>query len=164
MAASRIPTSDASSRHPLVNSRHSHGSGTTYAGGALQRKSWYRGARLSRARIAEMSDLTFSLSRAIGGHEEAYILAIVPTPSDRLEAALAGRYRSERELGAGGMATVHLAHDLKHERDVALKMLRPELGAVLGAERFLAEIKITARLDHPHVFTLIDSGAVDGLL
>ncbi|HUO51494.1 MAG TPA: serine/threonine-protein kinase, partial [Gemmatimonadaceae bacterium] len=88
-------------------------------------------------------------------------------PSDaqtQLLAALAERYRIERELGAGGMATVYLAHDLKHDREVALKVLRPELGAVLGAERFLAEIRITARLDHPHILTLIDSGAAGGLL
>jgi serine/threonine-protein kinase len=83
---------------------------------------------------------------------------------DRLSAALADRYRLERELGQGGMATVYLARDSKHEREVALKVLRPELGAVLGSERFLAEIKITARLDHPHILTLIDSGASDGFL
>ena len=77
----------------------------------------------------------------------------------RLTTALEQRYRIERELGAGGMATVFLATDLKHDREVALKVLRPELGAVLGVERFLAEIKITARLDHPHILTLIDSGA-----
>jgi len=82
----------------------------------------------------------------------------------RLAAALADRYRIERELGQGGMATVYLAHDLKHEREVALKVLRLELAAVLGPERFLAEIKITARLDHPHILTLIDSGASDGFL
>jgi eukaryotic-like serine/threonine-protein kinase len=81
-----------------------------------------------------------------------------------LSSALADRYRIERELGAGGMATVYLAHDLKHDRQVAIKVLKPELGAALGAERFLAEVKITARLDHPHVLTLIDSGAVDGTL
>jgi hypothetical protein len=85
-------------------------------------------------------------------------------PVARLGAALADRYVIERELGAGGMATVYLANDVKHERQVALKVLRPELGAVLGAERFLAEIKITARLDHPHILTLIDSGASEGLL
>ena len=85
-------------------------------------------------------------------------------PESRLSGILTDRYRIERELGQGGMATVYLAHDLRHEREVALKVLRPELGAVLGSERFLAEIKITARLDHPHILTLIDSGAVDGLL
>jgi eukaryotic-like serine/threonine-protein kinase len=83
---------------------------------------------------------------------------------DRLTTALEQRYRIERELGAGGMATVFLATDLKHDREVALKVLRPELGAVLGVERFLAEIKITARLDHPHILTLIDSGAEGGFL
>ncbi len=82
----------------------------------------------------------------------------------RLTTALEERYRIERQLGAGGMATVYLATDLKHEREVALKVLRPELGAVLGSERFLAEIKITARLDHPHILTLIDSGEAGGFL
>jgi serine/threonine-protein kinase len=82
----------------------------------------------------------------------------------RLAAALADRYRVERELGAGGMATVYLAHDLRHERDVAIKVLHPDLGAVLGADRFLAEIKLTARLQHPHILPLLDSGAADGLL
>src|SRR6476661_8298491 len=81
-----------------------------------------------------------------------------------LDAILTDRYRIERQLGAGGMATVYLAHDLKLEREVALKVLRPELGAVLGTERFLAEVKITARLDHPHILTLIDSGTAGGLL
>jgi hypothetical protein len=82
----------------------------------------------------------------------------------RLTTALEHRYRIESQLGAGGMATVFLATDLKHDRKVALKVLRPELGAVLGSERFLAEIKITARLDHPHILTLIDSGAEGGFL
>ncbi len=83
---------------------------------------------------------------------------------DRLTNALAGRYRVERELGAGGMATVYLAHDLKHERDVAIKVLHPDLGAALGAERFLSEIKVTAKLQHPHILPLLDSGVADGLL
>ena len=82
----------------------------------------------------------------------------------KLTAALADRYRIERELGSGGMATVYLAHDLRHEREVAIKVLHPDLGAALGAERFLAEIKVTARLQHPHILGLIDSGAADGLL
>jgi len=82
----------------------------------------------------------------------------------RLSAALAGRYRIERELGAGGMATVYLAHDLRHERKVALKVLRAELAAVIGAERFLAEIKTTANLQHPHILPLFDSGSADGFL
>jgi hypothetical protein len=82
----------------------------------------------------------------------------------RLAAALAGRYRIERELGRGGMATVYLAHDLKHDRPVAVKVLRPELAVALGAERFLQEILISARLDHPHILTLIDSGNADGFL
>jgi TolB-like protein/Tfp pilus assembly protein PilF len=82
----------------------------------------------------------------------------------RLIAALAGRYAIERELGAGGMATVHLARDLKHDRNVALKVLRPNIAAALGAERFLQEIHISARLDHPHILTLIDSGETDGFV
>jgi serine/threonine-protein kinase len=83
---------------------------------------------------------------------------------DRLKSSLGDRYTIERELGAGGMATVYLAHDIKHDRDVAIKVLRPELAQALGTERFLAEVKITAKLDHPHILTLIDSGAVDGTL
>ena len=82
----------------------------------------------------------------------------------RLSAALAGRYVIEREIGAGGMATVYLARELKHDREVAVKVLRPEIAAQLGAERFLNEVKITARLDHPHILTLIDSGESDGFL
>ncbi|MEO8030495.1 MAG: protein kinase [Gemmatimonadota bacterium] len=78
----------------------------------------------------------------------------------RLSTALSDRYRIERELGAGGMATVYLAEDLKHDRKVAIKVLRPELAAVIGAERFLREIKTIAALQHPHVLGLIDSGTV----
>ena len=85
-------------------------------------------------------------------------------PIARLNAALEGRYTIERELGEGGMATVYLANDLKHERKVALKVLRPELAAVVGAERFLAEIKTTANLQHPHILPLHDSGEADGFL
>ena len=86
------------------------------------------------------------------------------TTLDRLTAALADRYRVVRELGAGGMATVYLAHDLKHDRDVAIKVLHPDLGAALGGERFLTEIRTTARLQHPHILPLLDSGEADGLL
>jgi serine/threonine-protein kinase len=82
---------------------------------------------------------------------------------ERLRAALADRYRIERELGQGGMATVYLAEDLKHKRKVALKVLRPELAAVLGAERFVQEIATTASLQHPHILPLFDSGQADGL-
>jgi eukaryotic-like serine/threonine-protein kinase len=83
---------------------------------------------------------------------------------DRLAAALADRYRVERELGQGGMATVYLAHDLRHERDVAIKVLHPDLAAAMGSERFLSEIRTTARLQHPHILPLLDSGEADGLL
>ena len=82
----------------------------------------------------------------------------------RLTAALTGRYRIERELGQGGMATVYLAEDVKHKRQVALKLLRPELAAALGAERFLREITTTANLRHPHILPLYDSGEADDFL
>jgi serine/threonine-protein kinase len=82
----------------------------------------------------------------------------------RLAAALADRYRIERRLGEGGMATVYLADDLKHERKVAIKVLKQELAAVIGAERFLAEIRTTANLQHPHILPLFDSGEADHFL
>ena len=82
----------------------------------------------------------------------------------RLGIALADRYRIERELGQGGMATVYLAHDLKHDRKVAIKVLKPELAAVLGADRFIVEIKTTASLQHPHILPLFDSGTAEGFL
>jgi serine/threonine-protein kinase len=83
---------------------------------------------------------------------------------EALSNALADRYRLERELGAGGMATVYLAEDLKHQRQVAIKVLRPELAESLGAERFLREVPIAAKLNHPHILTLIDSGEAAGFL
>ncbi len=86
------------------------------------------------------------------------------TPFDRLAAAFTQSYRLERELGQGGMATVYLAQDLKHDRQVAIKVLRPELAAVIGADRFLSEIKTTANLQHPHILPLHDSGQEDGFL
>lgn len=85
-------------------------------------------------------------------------------PLATLSLALTGRYRVERELGAGGMATVYLAEDTKHHRRVAVKTLRPELAASLGAERFMREIEIAASLQHPHILSLHDSGTVDGVL
>ena len=77
---------------------------------------------------------------------------------EQLNAALAGRYELTRELGAGGMAVVYLAHDVKHDRSVAIKVLRPDISASLGAERFLREIQIAAKLSHPHILPLYDSG------
>ena len=77
---------------------------------------------------------------------------------------LRSRYTLERELGRGGMATVYLARDLKHDRSVALKVLHPELAATLGPARFLQEIQVTARLQHPHILPLIDSGEANGLV
>ncbi len=109
-------------------------------------------------------------TRGIGAHTSP---ALSSPPSEgsasisrtaQLAAALADRYTLDREIGAGGMATVYLAHDIKHERDVAIKVLHPDLGAALGGERFLTEIRTTARLQHPHILPLLDSGAAEGLL
>ena len=86
------------------------------------------------------------------GHTSA-----LSTITDRLTASLSRSYRIDRELGAGGMATVYLAHDLKHDRDVAIKVLHPDLGAARGGERFLSETRTTARLQHPHILALPDS-------
>jgi serine/threonine-protein kinase len=96
--------------------------------------------------------------------ERPYLVGMPEDAIARLNTALEGRYRLERELGEGGMATVYLVADLKHERKVALKVLKPELAAVVGAERFLAEIKTTAKLQHPNILPLHDSGEADGLL
>jgi serine/threonine protein kinase len=88
----------------------------------------------------------------------------MPDLLDRLKQALAERYHVDREIGRGGMATVYLARDLRHDREVAVKVLRPDLAASLGAERFHREIKVAAQLQHPHILTLIDSGEADGFL
>ncbi len=83
---------------------------------------------------------------------------------DRLHVSLTGVYSVERELGRGGMSTVFLARDLKHDRDVALKVLRPDLASAVGSDRFLREIKVTAALNHPHILPLLDSGSIDDLV
>jgi serine/threonine-protein kinase len=88
----------------------------------------------------------------------------VPDPLERLKSALADSYAIEREIGSGGMATVYLAKDLKHHRQVAIKVLRPDLAAALGSERFLREVELTANLTHPHILGLFDSGEADGSL
>ena len=93
-----------------------------------------------------------------------YAMTLPMHTAEQLSAALAGRYLVERQIGEGGMATVYLARDIKHDRKVALKVLKPELGAVLGVERFLAEIKVTANLQHPNLLPLFDSGEALGLL
>jgi serine/threonine protein kinase len=92
----------------------------------------------------------------------AHLTSPMTDPRSHLITALTDRYRIERELGQGGMATVYLAEDLRHARKVAIKVLRPELSAVIGAERFLREIKTIATLQHPHILGLIDSGEVNG--
>ncbi|HTL05704.1 MAG TPA: serine/threonine-protein kinase, partial [Gemmatimonadales bacterium] len=96
----------------------------------------------------------------MGQAEELTILNTL----ERLQAKLADRYQVERELGKGGMATVYLAKDIRHDREVAIKVLHPELSASIGAERFEREIKLSAKLQHPHILGLIDSGEADGLL
>jgi eukaryotic-like serine/threonine-protein kinase len=88
----------------------------------------------------------------------------MPDTLSRLNAALHGRYRIDRELGRGGMATVYLADDIKHRRKVALKVLSAEAAAAIDAERFLAEIGTTASLQHPHILPLFDSGEIGDLL
>jgi eukaryotic-like serine/threonine-protein kinase len=107
-------------------------------------------------------------SLAVGDAEEYVgvgpLTDVRMTVTAQLRAALAERYQIEREIGAGGMATVYLARDVRHERHVALKVLKPDLGAVLGVERFLSEIRVTANLQHPNLLPLFDSGEVDGLL
>jgi len=111
--------------------------------------------------LADTADLKPQLLRVVPSHESR--VTTLQT-SDRLAAALQGRYTIQRELGSGGMATVYVAHDVRHDREVAVKVLHPDLGAVLGSERFLSEIKTTARLQHPHILPLLDSGDADGLL
>ncbi len=86
----------------------------------------------------------------------------MPDLIDRLKTALSDRYAIDEEIGSGGMATVYLAEELKLHRKVALKVLRPELAAALGPERFLREIEIAAKLHHPHILALHDSGEADG--
>ena len=88
----------------------------------------------------------------------------MPLPIKRIRELLAPTYTVDRELGRGGMATVWLAQDTKHERVVALKVLHPGLAESLGAERFLREIKVVARLNHPHILPLFDSGEIEGFL
>ena len=88
----------------------------------------------------------------------------MPDTLTTLRSALAGRYRVERAIGEGGMATVYLAHEERYDRRVAIKVLRPEIAAALGAERFLREIRMTAALQHPHILPLYDSGDAAGLV
>ena len=113
-----------------------------------------------------MEDLDAAIDQVRFGQLERLRLAEVACTSmlNRLQASLIDQYRIERELGHGGMATVFLAHDLRHDRPVALKVLRPDLAQVLGAERFLREIRLSGRLQHPHIVVVHDSGDADGQL
>ena len=111
--------------------------------------------------ITDVLNLHSEVARAIALEVQA---TLTPQEEARLKAALSDCYTIERELGAGGMATVYLAEDLKHRRKVAVKVLRPELAASLGVERFVREIEIAAKLSHPHILPLFDSGEADGFL
>jgi len=111
--------------------------------------------------VAECEQNDPSLDRP-AAERFASLLESTPAEAGPRQTILAGRFRIERELGRGGMAAVFLAHDLKHARDVALKMVHPELAELLGGERFIAEIRVTATLRHPHILPLFDSGEADG--
>src|SRR5438034_8522119 len=104
------------------------------------------------------------LARLAGPSHRPYVRASMTDPLAALLATLAQHYTIEREAGVGGMATVYVARDLKHDRHVALKVLKPELAALLGIERFLSEIRVTAHLQHPHILPLFDSGQAAGLI
>jgi len=120
-------------------------------------------ARSGHKLVWRLASWTLILVEA-GPHKFTLGTRTVPDQPTRLMAALEGRYSIERELGRGGMATVYLAADLRHDRQVALKVLHPELAAGLGPERFLREIKVAARLNHPHILSLFDSGEAGGFL
>src|SRR5688500_14086557 len=124
--------------------------------GRAERRAWSTGTQASlRSRSASLLPRRRLVRARARGHFSRM------SDSTLAAAALDDRYIIEREIGAGGMATVYLARDRKLDREVALKVLRPELGAVLGAERFLAEIRISARLDHPPILKLLDSGEAE---
>jgi hypothetical protein len=115
-----------------------------------------RGVGIPRTRVAQAA-----LAFAAG---QPHLSTSMTDELTRLSAAVAERYRVERVVGRGGMATVYLARDVRHAREVALKVLRPDLSAMLGVDRFLQEIRVTANLQHPHILPLYDSGVADGLV
>src|SRR5687768_582602 len=121
--------------------------------------SWSDGYRSTRHRLVRSSSPRTGSPSCAGS-----TAAVDMDAMKQLAAALSDRYAIDREIGAGGMATVYLARDLKHNRKVALKVLRPELAAMVGPERFLSEIQVTANLQHPHLLPLFESGEADGLL
>ncbi|PKL93723.1 MAG: hypothetical protein CVV20_02195, partial [Gemmatimonadetes bacterium HGW-Gemmatimonadetes-1] len=136
---------------------------------ALDQPTAERAAWLDSA-CTDDPELRSEVSRMLSAHLRTGLLdrSIAPLEDEdlqgRLSQALAGRYVIEETLGAGGMATVFLGHEAKHDRKVVLKVLQPGVAARIGAARFLVEVRIAARLSHPHILTLIDSGEVDGLL
>ena len=127
---------------------------------------WYYPSKRTRERLARASvQMIFVALVSPSNHPHSGIDGLHAHSIDaRLAQALIGRYVIGREIGAGGMATVWLAHDVKHDRSVAVKVLHPQLAAHVGAERFLKEIRTTAQLQHPHILPLFDSGEADGLL
>src|SRR6266511_975518 len=137
-----------------------HQRGATSGPTAMAASSATNGKTATRGRSAP------SMGRKIGGPADLtpIFVGCMSGLLGRLQAGLAEHYAIKRELGRGGMATVYLAEDLKHRRPVALKVLSPDLAAALGTERFLREIEIAARLTHPHILPLHDSGEADGLL
>ena len=144
---------------------------TTYDGDENIHRALEAGARGYLLKDMLVSEMTKVIRAVSQGRKSVKLkrlksrtIKVNPGPPTELADVLRGRYVIERELGRGGMATVNLAHDLRHDRDVALKVLRPELAAVLGRERFLTEIRLTAQLDHPHILTLIESGESGGFL
>ncbi|MDP1859264.1 MAG: protein kinase [Gemmatimonadaceae bacterium] len=133
-----------------------------HATAALSVARWWH-ARCSSRSPSRPAYRTVRWSAAAPPTERRTGIAPIPL-HEKLSLALADRYRIERELGVGGMATVHLAHDLKHDRAVAIKVLKPDLAESLGRERFVREIRLAARLTHPHILPLYDSGEADGFL
>ena len=126
----------------------------------------WRAPRPGLSGLLSLSRTCVPISGSVKAHPSLRRTRIVSNDDvlTRLTTALADRYRIDREIGVGGMASVYLAHDLRHDRDVAIKVLHPDLGAALGGERFLTEIRTTARLQHPHILPLLDSGNAGGLL
>ena len=165
--ASTVSRSPVGTGEPVSRARWCPAIVGASAGGWLWASLWRRWACLT---ACHLTNALACITSPYPPPQSAHIFlhphpkASMPELLGRLQSALADRYRLDREVGAGGMATVYLAEDVRHDRRVALKVLRPELAAVIGAERFLAEIKLTANLQHPHILPLFDSGEADGYL
>src|SRR2546428_1454538 len=157
-----VPVNPTRSRN--TQSRGMSGGASTSCSAPLMvsfmKGAWRAAPSPSRRSFAPWRSLGLTSMMGSSAHASASLTDIL----SRLHAALADRYTIKRELGRGGMATVYFAHDLKHQRTVAVKVLRPELAAALGPERFLREIQVTAQLQHPHILPLHDSGEAEGFL